>query len=214
MDGALAREILHLVAARGAGGDHDRSRLLVADGRQQLALADRARDVEMLGGIAERARHAAAAGVEIDDGRTRKCAEQRLGRRQKPHRLLMAVAVEQNFGGPGFSRRFLTAVSANSSNSTHAAATASAFFARVAAKQRRRILADGRQAAGLAEHDLPARRPRADTALPHSARRASALPRADLSRFAGGRSNGASATPARTPAARSTSSAAMPISGS
>ena len=69
MNGALAGEVLHLMAAGGARGDHDGAGLLVADGRQQLALSDRARDVEVIGRIAERSGHAATAGIEIDDGR-------------------------------------------------------------------------------------------------------------------------------------------------
>ena len=99
MDSVLAREILHLVAARRARSDDDCPRFLVAHRRQQFPLANRARDVEMRGGIAKRSRHAAAAGVEIDDDGARDAREQRPGRRQQSHRLLMTVPVQQNFGG-------------------------------------------------------------------------------------------------------------------
>ncbi len=50
------------------------------DGGKELALADGLRDVVVLALVAERARHAAAAGVEIDDLAAGDAAEQSQGR--------------------------------------------------------------------------------------------------------------------------------------
>ena len=71
-----AGEVGDLMAARRAGGDHHRPGPSAARARQEeLALADRARDLVVLARVAERAGHAAAAGVEIDDRRRRECRD-------------------------------------------------------------------------------------------------------------------------------------------
>src|SRR5499427_7541999 len=68
MQRADAGEMLHLLATRRSRRDQDRALGDRARRREQLAFADRARDVVMLARVAERSRHAATTGIEIDDG--------------------------------------------------------------------------------------------------------------------------------------------------
>ena len=78
------------------GGDEDAAGRHRPRGGQQLPLADLPRDFVVLARVAERAGHAAASRVEIDDGARRDAAEQRARRRHQAHRLLMAVPVQQH----------------------------------------------------------------------------------------------------------------------
>src|SRR5215204_4001093 len=105
MHGGFASEVGDVMTATGAGGDDHGARRLVAHGREKPAFANRARDVVMLAGIAERTGHAAAAGVEIDDRRVRDRRQQRLRGRDERHRLLMTVAVEQDGVRAGLQRK-------------------------------------------------------------------------------------------------------------
>jgi hypothetical protein len=71
MDGVLAGEILNLMAARGARRDDDAGRRFASYGRKQLPFADGAREIVVIARVSERSRHAAAAGIQIDDTRPR-----------------------------------------------------------------------------------------------------------------------------------------------
>ena len=97
--GADAGKIGDLVPARHAARDEHRSGRHAARGGQQPPLGNRFRDVVVVASIAERSRHAAAAGVEIDHRRAGDAAQKRLGRRHQAHRLLMTVAVQQDPDG-------------------------------------------------------------------------------------------------------------------
>src|SRR3954451_14089086 len=89
-------EVADLLAARDPGrGDDDVGRL-VAQRREQPQIADRPRDLVVLGLEAERPGHAAAARVELDDLGPRDPLEQRAGRLGADARLLVAVAVEDD----------------------------------------------------------------------------------------------------------------------
>jgi hypothetical protein len=66
------------------------------DGREEPQLADLHRQFVMLGLIAERASHAAASGVHLDDFSTRDAAQQRDCGRNSCQRLLVAVTVEKD----------------------------------------------------------------------------------------------------------------------
>ena len=92
-----AGEVLHLVPARRArGGEHGVRSPIRARGRQELPLPDGLRHVVVIGGVAERSRHAAAAGVEVGDRRARNAPEQRRRRGAQTHRALVAVHVEED----------------------------------------------------------------------------------------------------------------------
>src|SRR3954452_16670154 len=88
--------VADLLAARDAGGRDEGVRGGRAEGGEQPLLADLHRQVVVLCLEAERARHPAAAGVELGDLRPRDALEQRDGRRRARERLLVAVAVEED----------------------------------------------------------------------------------------------------------------------
>src|SRR3954452_4564107 len=96
MPGALPNAVADLLAARYSGGRHQRARRRLPQRRKQPLLADLHREVVVLGLEAERARHAAAAGVELADLGARDALEQRHGGRGAGQRLLVAVAVEED----------------------------------------------------------------------------------------------------------------------
>src|SRR5678815_4712591 len=96
MYGGLTREVGDLMTAARAGSNNHCAFGFVAHSGEELAFANRARDVVVLTGVAERPRHAATARVEIDDGRVRDRREQRLRWRRERHRLLMTMPVEQD----------------------------------------------------------------------------------------------------------------------
>ena len=79
MNGRDAGEVLDLMPAREAGCCDRGSRLGASDCGEQTALANLPRYFEVLPAVTERARHAAAARIGIDDGRAGNAGEQRLG---------------------------------------------------------------------------------------------------------------------------------------
>ena len=99
-----AGEVVDLVTARRAGGDEDAFGSELAGGRQEAPFADLPGNVEMLARVAERARHAAAAGVEVGDPRPGDAVEERLRGRHQAEGLLVAVAVEEDLVGAGAER--------------------------------------------------------------------------------------------------------------
>ena len=109
----------------------------------------------MIAGVTERAGHSAAAGIEIDDARPGDVGQQRLRRSYEPHRFLVTVAVEQDRPGSGLqgkschARRNELLEEHTDRGDLFRSTTA------LATKERRRILAHGREAARLAEHDRP-----------------------------------------------------------
>ena len=152
-----AGKIGDLVPAGRARRDQHRSCRHGPGRRQQLAFGDRARHVVVIARVAERTGHAAAAGVEIDDGRRRNPRQQRLGGRRQAHRSLVAVRMEQHVAGPGFSvsvaRPSAHSLSRNSSKSTEWLRHHPRAALQLAAQQIRRVFADRRQAARFDEHD-------------------------------------------------------------
>src|SRR5579859_7942677 len=102
MQGATARQITDLMAARGAGGDDRRIRL-GSDFRKQVQVGNLGTQIEMLFFVAERSSHAAAAGVENGNVRRVEQAQSRRGAGHAAQRLLMAMTVQQvlpGLGGP------------------------------------------------------------------------------------------------------------------
>src|SRR5258708_547956 len=93
------REIVNLMAARRSTGHHGGVGILRADLREQAALADLPRDVEMIFRVAERTGHPAAPRIEIDHRGAWNLREQSLRSRQQAHRLLMAMPVQQDLRG-------------------------------------------------------------------------------------------------------------------
>src|SRR5215470_9270943 len=96
MHGSLAGEVVDLMAARRAGGDDDGVSLLASYRWKEFAFTDGTRHLVMVVCVSERSRHAAAAGVDVDDGDAGNARQHRFGGREESHRLLVAVAVEQN----------------------------------------------------------------------------------------------------------------------
>src|SRR5258705_3014060 len=100
-----AGEVLNLMAAGDAARDEHRPSLHVSSSRQQTSFPDGSRHVVMISNVPERSGHATTTGVQVDNGCARNAGKQRLCRRDEPHRLLMAVAVELNRRRPCFQRR-------------------------------------------------------------------------------------------------------------
>src|SRR4051812_32532362 len=96
MPGALPNAVADLLAARYAGGRYQRAGRRLAQRRKQTLLADLHREVVVLGLEAERARHAAAAGVELGHFGAGDALEQRNRGGGAGQRLLVAVAVEDD----------------------------------------------------------------------------------------------------------------------
>src|SRR5262249_29656668 len=90
MEDGRARQILHLLAARGSRRGEDVALFHLFYGGQQAAIGDGHGNVVMA--VAERSGHAAASCVEIDHGRAGNTREQRDACAQQSHRLLMAVS--------------------------------------------------------------------------------------------------------------------------
>src|ERR1700680_4552494 len=65
------RAMLDLLATRHAGGGDQRARWLLADRREEPHAADLHRQVVVVGLEAERPGHATAAGIHLDNGRSR-----------------------------------------------------------------------------------------------------------------------------------------------
>ena len=95
MQRVALRAVVDLVAAGGAVGDDQRVRVGLADGGQQRKLAHRQRDVDGVGAIAERARHAAAAQLHGLDFSSGTSLQDALDRADHAERLLVAMAVHQ-----------------------------------------------------------------------------------------------------------------------
>src|SRR5436190_7019325 len=151
-------KMLDLMAAGGACRGQQLARLQRASRREQPPFANLLRHLVVVLRVAERAGHSAAAGIEIDDRAGRDSREQRLRRRDQPHRLLMAVAVQDDCRWPGLEIELQPAggelaleivleQDAGVADDLRAALL-------LAAQQRGRILADGGQAAWLQEEDL------------------------------------------------------------
>ncbi len=210
-----AREVVDLMAARRAGGDDDRVAAAAAHGGEEPPFADGARHLVVFPVVAERTGHAAAAGVEIHDRRPRHARQERSWP-ARPGPSTSGGSGRAAGSAPG--RCGVAAPirrAARNSSKQHArAGDRDGTFPRFAPQQRRRILADRRQAARLAEHDRPAgggvRVERVGVA-PRPARAASSRPFEICGRPQQplpGQRCGA------MPAAARTSSAARPISGS
>src|SRR5579863_9505948 len=95
MNRGFVAEIGNLMPAGGTPGDHRRGRILRTNLRQKASLRDFSRNIEVLFGIAERSRHSAASRIEVNHSRSGDFFQQCLRRSQKPHRLLVTVAVQQ-----------------------------------------------------------------------------------------------------------------------
>src|SRR6266576_440462 len=96
MERLPSREVLNLQPARKTRRDNDRVRIGRPKRRKQPLFADEPGDFVVLFFVAERPRHAAAAGVEIDNLRARDAPQQ-------PHRwfhadqgTLMTVALHED----------------------------------------------------------------------------------------------------------------------
>src|SRR5438105_5812028 len=165
-DGGMLRvrtgEMLDLMAAGGARRGQQLARLQRTSRRKQPPFANLLRNLVVVLRIAERAGHAAAARIEIDDRARRNAREQRLRGRDQPHRLLMTMAVqhdrrwsgleiERQAAGGELALEIVLEQNAGIGDEAGAALL-------LAAQQRGRILADGRQAARLEEEDLLATR--------------------------------------------------------
>ena len=116
----------------------------------------------MFAGVAEGPGHAAAAGVEVDHLGPGHARQQGPGRRQEAERLLVAVPVQQQpFGarlqveadGAGTQLAFQPLLEQDAGGG-HVAG----LLLRVAAQQRREVVAQGRQAARLEDDDRLSRR--------------------------------------------------------
>jgi hypothetical protein len=94
--GGAAGAVGDLLAAGDTGRGDDRGGGLGADGGEQPKLAESHGQVVVLGLEAERARHAAAAGVHLGDLGSGNRAQQRHGGSRAGDRLLVTVAVEQD----------------------------------------------------------------------------------------------------------------------
>ena len=81
MDGGPPGEVADLHPAGEAGGDDGVLRRQPSQGGKEALLADQAGNIVMLLLVAERAGHAAAAGVEVDGLRIRDSGQKRHGRR-------------------------------------------------------------------------------------------------------------------------------------
>src|SRR5688500_20407745 len=92
---AAVGEVLDLLPAGDAGQADGRGRGRRRNRREEPFLADLARDVVMLGFIAEGASHPTAAGATLSGGATRACEHSHRGAYAN-ERLLVAVAVEQD----------------------------------------------------------------------------------------------------------------------
>ncbi len=68
MDGGFVSEVVDLVTARGATGNDRRRWIFRANLREETAFTDLSGNIEVLFRITEGPRHAAAAGVEVDNG--------------------------------------------------------------------------------------------------------------------------------------------------
>ncbi len=139
------------------------------DGGEEPELTDAHRQVVVLRLEAERAGHAAASGVDLDDLGARDAAEQGRGRGGTRERLLVAVAVEQHAAAADrvLPREDEPAVGeasrSSSSGSRVAAATAGSRVVReqgqvlvAQGQQARRLHADDGHAAGAASASRPA----------------------------------------------------------
>ena len=96
--GGGSGEVVDLVTATGAGRDNGGVGGFGADLREETAFANLAREVEVVFRVAEGTGHAAAASVEVDDGRAGDFCEQGLCGGQQAHRFLVAMSVQQNLG--------------------------------------------------------------------------------------------------------------------
>ena len=101
MLGANAGEVVHLVSTRGARRDENGPIRHRPGGRQQTALADGPRHVEVIARIPERPGHPAAPSVKIDHRRAGDSLQQCLGRRDETKRLLVAVPMQEELGRSG-----------------------------------------------------------------------------------------------------------------
>ena len=122
-----AGEVFDLLPARRARRDEHAARTHRPRGRQQLALTDLPRDFVVLPGVSKGSaipQHPASRSTIVDPGMRASSAR---ARRHQPHRLLMAVTVQQHGRRSVFrSRRRRPAFhscSTYSSNSTHASPT-------------------------------------------------------------------------------------------
>src|SRR5882724_778785 len=100
MLGAATGQVLDLLPARDAGRDDLGFRGGGLHGGRQASIAERDRDVVVLALEAERAGHAAAAGVDLLDLEARP-AERRDRGRRADERLLMTVPMEQRLPAVG-----------------------------------------------------------------------------------------------------------------
>src|SRR5438067_691473 len=97
-----ARRVVDLVSTGGAGGDDQRIGRRGADGREEGELADLERQRIAVGGEAERAGHAAAAGGQDVEAVAGEASQARGARLDAPECLLVAVAVKHDRTGCGF----------------------------------------------------------------------------------------------------------------
>ena len=89
--------MLDLLPTRHPLGDYDELALLLTDSRKQDLLADPEGDIVVLTLKAEGPRHAAAAGLDLDDVAPRNGAEHLQGRGDAHQSLLMTVPMEKEF---------------------------------------------------------------------------------------------------------------------
>ena len=157
-----AGEVRDLMPARDAARDEDRAGHEARAPPATAAARRSPRHLEVLARVAERSGHAAAAGVEIDHGRAGIRPSSALaGARQRPSPSDDSGRAAGFATGPAPDRAARVPpgipFSTNSSKSTARSATRRARRCALAAEQRRHVLANRREAAGLEEHDrLPA----------------------------------------------------------
>ena len=97
MAGHPTRSVLDLVAATRAGGCYDRLRRCIVDRREQHKSSYALRNVIVFRFIAERARHAAAAGRDRPHVVTRRERQHLHRGAGVSHRFLLAVSMEKDF---------------------------------------------------------------------------------------------------------------------
>src|SRR5258708_1293112 len=100
MAGDAAGSVRYLLSAGNAGGRDDRLLRLGPDRWEEPELADAHGEFVVLRLEAERAGHAAAPGVNLDDVGTGDAAQQRHRGSSTGDRLLVAVPVEQHAAAP------------------------------------------------------------------------------------------------------------------
>ena len=101
MNGFLMSKVFHLMSTGGSRGHEDGSWFLIPSRRQQAAFPDLLRDVVVLPQISEGPGHAATARIELYHLALRDACEQSPGRLHESHRLLVTMAMKQDFSRAG-----------------------------------------------------------------------------------------------------------------